>query len=181
MRTESFPRITVRRIAEVAGLSTSTLLWNYHKVEQLFGAVVKELDARSEQWVRSRTSSTVDFNKSLVLRTRLVAWMLLAGMDAGAVDTPTDGVLNVAVQQRILALEPVSRRSARVFAMLEITLSESVVLMRTAHTNWTEDDYADGIALFDTLRSLLPEAERTLGWSEASSNSMEAEIKDPAR
>ena len=171
MKELPFPRVTVRKIAEVAGLSTSTLLWNYHTVEGLFGAVVAELDARSEEWVRAQSAATVGFDQYLVLRTQLVAWMALSGMDTASVDTPIDGLLNNALQQRIRERTPVSGRTARVFAMIELFTTESVILMRDVHTNWSDDDFQDGIALFDQLRSLLPVAEGELGWSEPSTPS----------
>ncbi|MEI8406013.1 MAG: hypothetical protein WCG96_12155, partial [Actinomycetes bacterium] len=151
LRTEPLARISVRRIAEVAELNTSTMLWNFHRIELLFGAVVAELDARSERWINSQQTETAEFAEALRLRTRLVTWMSLSGMDTTSVDTSDDGLLSLLLQRRNIDLLEISPRTARTFAMVEAFLAESVILMRDVHSNWSDEDIAAGLDMFAVI------------------------------
>ncbi len=163
IRSEPFPSVTSRTIAERAGVSHSSIRRNFSSMEGLFIAVAEELNERFA--TRVATGSSEHFiDDDVVLRSRLVAWMLGEGMDPAKITYPESRPTLTAVIERQQATSPVSDRTAQLFGELSLFIGEGFATFAPVHPNLDSDDVVDAIRLIEWMRSHLAQAERDLGW-----------------
>ena len=77
LKTEPIPKVTTRRIAEVSGLSLMAIARNFGHQEGLFSAAFKELIKRHTDEMELHPNAAELFEPNLVMRTKLLAWLLL--------------------------------------------------------------------------------------------------------
>jgi len=83
LRELPFPEVTVRRIAEDSGLNVRAIVNIFGSQQGLFVAVARELGDRFAAMMASLPADQIQFtllfNEDVVLRTRLVSWLIGQG------------------------------------------------------------------------------------------------------
>ena len=169
IRSEPFPSVTSRTIAERAGVSHSSIRRNFSSMEGLFVAVAEELNERFATRAQTRSPEHL-IDDDVILRSRLVAWMLGEGMDPSKITYPEGRPTLTAVIERQQATNPVSERTAKLFGELSLFIGEGFATFAAVHPNLDSADVVDAIKLIEWMRSHLDQAERDLGWDGACSD-----------
>ncbi len=171
LRTEPFPSVTSRTIAERSGVSYSSIHRNFGSMYGLFEAVVRELSDRFAERL-PETSSDLIIDDDIKLRTRLVAWMLGEGVDPATIASiPGNPTMRNMIRRQQRASD-VGDETAQVHAELMLFLGEGFSIFSPLHSEITPERMAKGIELIEWFRAHLPEAERDLGWADDASPSM---------
>jgi len=168
MRSQPFPSITSRGIAEAAGVSHSSIRMNFGSMEGLFLAIAEELNQRfSDRAPDAPADDLID--EAVVLRSRLLAWMLGEGVEPEKISQQGRPAQS-AMMQRALVNPKVSERSARIFAEIALFAGEGFATFAPIHAGLSAADMDDAIALVGWVREHLAEAQRDLGWVEGTSS-----------
>lgn len=170
LRTRAFDRVTARLITAEAGLDLSTIPRNFGSMQNLFVIVCRQLGAqafeRRQEAVGSIDRSNAGellFDPDLVLRSRLIAWMVAEGVD-GAVEEERQKATMTLLSNEFRSQLPVSERTAWIWMHLMLFLSEGYAVFGESHY-LSQTDVIDAFQLVLALREQLPTIERTINWA----------------
>ena len=129
----------------------------------------QELVDRSLERMRGQSTNTAIFDQDLILRTKLMDWLLGTGVDPDQLKARE----GFPAQQMALAnptgLEQVSDTTAPIFSELLIFAMEGFIIFSEVHATVEDGDLLRAIAFLNELRNHLPAIERGIGWDEARS------------
>jgi AcrR family transcriptional regulator len=164
LRTLPFDEVGNQAICAEADLNPSTILQHFGTLDNLLGETAKELVRRHvEAAVASGTQPTTFGDPDVELRTRLVAWLILKGIDP---DELRSGVVeNEAVIDYQTTMLGVGPRTASAWTTLTTLLVEAYSVFAPTH-RLAPNQVADVLDLLALMRDGLPDAEQRLGWSE---------------
>jgi len=169
LRELPIPQVTTRRIAERAGLSMMAIARNFGDQHGLLAATANELANRFASAAESSARATIVFDQNLVLRTKLVAWLLQSGVDPERLAQGLSRPIMRLMAQRQQQLGEVSERTAEVMNELVTVAMEGLLTFGPVHQ--IDDAMAvDLIVLLGALRIALPEIEQRLGWADNTDN-----------
>jgi AcrR family transcriptional regulator len=163
MRTLPFDEVSVRRITDHADLNPSTVLRNFGTVQNLYNAVSTELLRRSTERLGQELNPAALFDEDVVLRTKLLAWLLANGIDPEAIAVSLQDAPVQALVENIVERVGVSRRTAEAFNEILAFSAEGFVVFNEIHTQ-DQQVRADALTLMQHFEALLPELEEKLGW-----------------
>lgn len=163
MRTLPFDEVSVRRITDHADLNPSTVLRNFGTVQNLYHAVSTELLRRSTERLGQELNPAALFDEDVVLRTKLLAWLLANGIDPEAIAVSLQDAPVQALVENIVERVGVSRRTAEAFNEILAFSAEGFVVFNEIHTQ-DQQVRADALTLMQHFEALLPELEEKLGW-----------------
>ena len=163
LRTEPFPSITSRTIAERSGVSYSSIHRNFGSMYGLFEAVIRELSDRFAERLPDAGNELV-IDEDVKLRTRLVAWMLGEGVDPATIASIPGNPTMRNMIQRLQRSTAVSDETAQIHAELMLFLGQGFSIFSPLHSEVTAERLAKGIELIEWFRAHLADAERDLGW-----------------
>jgi AcrR family transcriptional regulator len=159
-----FDEVSVRRITEHADLNPSTVLRNFGTVQNLYNAVSAELLRRSTVRLGQELNPAALFDDDVVLRTKLLAWLLANGIDPEAIAVSPHDAPVVALVDNIVERRGVARRTAAAFNEILAYAAEGFVVFNEIHTQDSQVR-ADSLTLMQHFEVLLPELEKKLGWT----------------
>jgi AcrR family transcriptional regulator len=169
LRTNPFDEATARRIAAEAGLDTSAIARNFGSMHGLFVAVCKRLTAQTLERSHSRrvaASAEIGLqlmtDPDLALRNRLVAWMIVEGMDPGVEKgsyRATLATMAAEFQSRV----SVTDRTAMLWMQVTALIAEALAVFEEVHF-LEPADRLDAMQLMLKLRDRLPEVEQEITW-----------------
>ena len=169
LRTNPFSEATARRIAAGAGLDTSAISRNFGSMHGLFVAVCKRLAALTIERSQARlpeASAEMGMrlltDPDLALRNRLVAWMIVEGMDPGVEEASLKATL-ASMAAEFQARVPVSDRTAMLWVQMTALITEAMAVFADVHF-MSPADWIDGTQMMFSLRDRLPEVERSITW-----------------
>lgn len=164
MRVLPFDEVSVRRITEHADLNPSTVLRNFGTVQHLYNAVSTELLKRSSNRFDQTLDPAALFDDDVVMRTKLLAWMLANGIDPSLISVSLDDAPVRALIENVMARTGVSIRMASAFNEILAYAAEGFVVFNELHI---QDDQVrlDALTLIQQFESMLPDLERRLGWT----------------
>jgi len=158
LRTLPFSEVTVRRIAEHAELNVRAIANIFGSQQGLFVAVARELGARFATMLASLPDDQIQFsllfNDDVVLRTRLVAWLIGQGADPEAFKVEPE----FQVSQTFMARQQpgdVSQDQAWLFAQLLQYIGEGFIVFSDAHER-RPGDLVNAAILLGRIRDELP-------------------------
>ena len=165
-----FAEITTTMIAERSDTNRPAITRNFGSLAGLLNAAAQELVDRSLDRMRGQSTNTAIFDQDLILRTKLVAWLLGTGVDPDQIKARE----GFPAQQMALAnptgLEQVSDTTARIFSELLIFAMEGFIIFSEVHATVEDGDLLRAMEFLNELRNHLPAIERGLGWDEARSD-----------
>jgi len=165
LKTEPIPKVTTRRIAEVSGLSLMAIARNFGDQEGLFSAAFQELVRRHVDEMELHPNAAELFEPNLVLRTKLLAWLLLSSADPKNFLPDVSTPLMQRLQERQSLAPTASPRAQKALNELIAVAGEGFTIFGETHLL---DDavIADVIQLVLTIRAMLPDIEKRLGWTQ---------------
>jgi AcrR family transcriptional regulator len=164
-----FAEITTTLIAERSGTNRPAITRNFGSLAGLFNATAQELVDRSMSRAQEQSSNTAIFDSDLILRTRLVAWLLGTGVDPSLLQAREGFPARQMAQLNPTGLDEVSETTARVFNELLFFAAEGFIVFSEIHSTMEDGDLLRSIAFLNELRNHLPAIERGLGWEDAPS------------
>ena len=167
LRTFPFNEVSIRRVASAAKIYPSSIQRNFGSMTGLFDAVTKELSARFSKRAARGDQLALVVDEDVVLRTRLVAWLLGQGADPTALVTTPGNPAREALIER-LGGDAVSERAEQAFVEIFILLAEGYITFADVHSGLDAARIADGFALLGGFRKHLASIETDLGWVTAS-------------
>ena len=163
MREIPFDEVSVRRITDRADLNPSTVLRNFGTVENLYNEVSKELLRRITDRLGPELNDAALFDSDVILRTRLMAWLLANGTDPSLI-APSGG--DQSVQRMVDDVQgrtKVSRRTATAFNEILSYGAEGFVVFHDVHVD-SPELRRDALQLMTMIEKHLPALEAKLGW-----------------
>lgn len=163
LESNGFGDVTTRKVAEKAGMDRSTIHQQFGSMEDLYVAVVDDLIRQTLATLEGRTTfrNFPLIEKPLVLRARLVAWMLANGTDPERLKSKEYQVARLAEQQ--FGQLGISNRTAVNFATLVGLLADATSILGPVY-DLNERTFADGVDLLVWMTSKLQEIETDLKW-----------------
>ena len=153
-----FNEVTIRRIAEHADLNAMAIMNIFGSQHGLFIAVTRVLSARFANWLANVPDESLEgatlFHEDIVLRTRLLAWLLGQGVDPESLRVDP----SLEVSGFLLARQTragVDEHTAWLFTQILLYLSEGFITFQDTHDR-RPDDLAEALALLDRVRDELP-------------------------
>ncbi len=170
LRTMTFPEVTTRRIAEAAELNLLAIQRIFGSQTGLFVAVAQTLAHNTgERLLREDAPDAimaVFADPDVVLRTRLVAWLVGNGTDPKVFRTdPESAQLPMILRKRIEShgLGENSPVAARVYSEILTVATEGFITFAETH-DFTAGDYEKAAQLLTLLADRLPGLAGELGW-----------------
>jgi AcrR family transcriptional regulator len=165
LREVPLPDVTVRKIAERANLNTMAITNIFGSQQELFVAVTRELLDRFSIAMASLPEEQLQFtlltNEDLILRTRLVAWLILQGADPQLFII--ERALNVSdVFMGRQQQDGATEGQSWLFTQLLQFLAEGFVIFREAHPH-RPDDLVKAAAILQRIRQEFPKMAEDLG------------------
>jgi AcrR family transcriptional regulator len=162
LSSRPFSSLTSRTLAAAADVSNSSISRNFGSMEGLFLAVIKELDRRFALLSASGVGAEL-IDEGLILRSRLVAWMLGEGMHPPVMKVER---MKNFMENRQISRETLSERTSWIFAQVALFLGEGFATFGPTHPRLNPGELGEAMQLIDWIRSHLEDAERDLGWGE---------------
>ncbi|MEI7859869.1 MAG: hypothetical protein WCI26_08545 [Acidimicrobiales bacterium] len=179
LRNNAFADVTTRKISEAADLNEFAIQRIFGSQLGLFAEVARELSTRFAARFAGLPLDEVQpgalFDPDLVLRTRLLAWLLGSGAEPEELKIDPALSLNQALFRRHWREGAVSEETARVFTQLIIYLAEGYITFESTHDS-QPDDIQRLAQLVEKFRDALPQFETELGWSQGG-QSLPVEVK----
>ena len=161
--TLPIPMITTRRIAQQSGLSMMAISRNFGDQEGLFAEVTRELVKRHAETMESSARTVELFEPNLMLRTKLLAWLLQNSADPkGFMPDPSRPIM-ARLDDRQRQLSDVSERTSNAMNELIALAGEGYTIFGLTHL-LDERRLSDLFQLVEAIRATLPEIELRLGW-----------------
>jgi len=164
LKTEPIPKVTTRRIAEVSGLSLMAIARNFGDQEGLFSAAFKELIKRHTDEMELHPNAAELFEPNLVMRTKLLAWLLLNSADPKNFLPDTSTPLMRRLEERQSLVTTASPRAQKALNELIAVAGEGFIIFNETH-HFDENVLSDVVQLVSTIRTMLPDIEKRLGWT----------------
>jgi AcrR family transcriptional regulator len=164
LKTEPIPKVTTRRIAEVSGLSLMAIARNFGHQEGLFSAAFKELIKRHTDEMELHPNAAELFEPNLVMRTKLLAWLLLNSADPKNFLPDTSTPLMQRLEERQSLVTTASPRAQKALNELISVAGEGFIIFNETH-RFDENALPDVVQLVATIRTMLPDIEKRLGWT----------------
>jgi AcrR family transcriptional regulator len=164
LKTEPIPKVTTRRIAEVSGLSLMAIARNFGHQEGLFSAAFKELIKRHTDEMELHPNAAELFEPNLVMRTKLLAWLLLNSADPKNFLPDTSTPLMQRLEERQSLVTTASPRAQKALNELISVAGEGFIIFNETH-RFDENVLPDVVQLVSTIRTMLPDIEKRLGWT----------------
>ena len=164
LKTEPIPKVTTRRIAEVSGLSLMAIARNFGHQEGLFSAAFKELIKRHTDEMELHPNAAELFEPNLVMRTKLLAWLLLNSADPKNFLPDTSTPLMQRLEERQSLVTTASPRAQKALNELIAVAGEGFIIFNETH-RFDENALPDVVQLVATIRTMLPDIEKRLGWT----------------
>lgn len=169
LREVPIPQVTTRRVAERAGLSMMAIARNFGDQHGLLAATANELASRFASANEFSLRASMIHDPNLVLRTKLVAWLLHSGVDPERLALDPSRPIMRSMTQRQQQVGEVSERTAGVMNELVAFAIEGLLTFSPVHQ--IDDATAvDLVLLLGALRIALPEIEQRLGWADRPSS-----------
>jgi len=163
LRRTPFDQVSWRLIAEAADLNQSTVLRAFGSTDELFSQVSLELLRRTTERIERGLSESVLVDRDAVLRTRLLVWLLIRGVDPSPFVAKSDDAPFQLLVQRLQDAVEITPRTAIAFNELVAYAAEAAMVLSPVHIQ-DEGVEADTIALVSEFLTRLPEIEKSLGW-----------------
>ena len=168
-RVTPFAEVTTRKISQAADINEFAIQRIFGSQLDLFAVVAKELNSRFAVWFAQLPADEVQpgalLDPDLVLRTRLIAWLLGNGADPEALKIDPALALNQALLDRNREVGAVSDETARLYTQIIIYLAEGFITFAATHDT-RPDDLMREAQLIAKFRDALPQFERELGWAD---------------
>jgi AcrR family transcriptional regulator len=164
LATEPIPKVTTRRIAEVSGLSLMAIARNFGDQEGLFSAAFKELIQRHANEMDAHPKTAELFEPNLVMRTKLLAWLLLNSADPKNFLPDDSTPLMKRLEERQLLSTTASPRAQKALNELIAVAGEGFTIFGETHLLDSEV-LSDVFQLVAEIRNTLPDIEKRLGWT----------------
>jgi AcrR family transcriptional regulator len=164
LKTEPIPKVTTRRIAEVSGLSLMAIARNFGHQEGLFSAAFKELIKRHTDEMELHPNAAELSEPNLVMRTKLLAWLLLNSADPKNFLPDTSTPLMQRLEERQSLVTTASPRAQKALNELISVAGEGFIIFNETH-RFDENVLPDVVQLVATIRAMLPDIEKRLGWT----------------
>ena len=169
LRNNAFADVTTRKISEAADLNEFAIQRIFGSQLGLFAEVTRELSSRFAARFADLPLDEVQpaalFDPYLVLRTRLLAWLLGSGAEPEELRIDPALSLNQALFRRHWREGAVSEEMARIFTQLIIYLAEGYITFEPTHDS-QPDDIQRLAQLVEKFRDALPQFEAELGWTQ---------------
>jgi AcrR family transcriptional regulator len=162
LRELPFDEVTARKVTDAVGLALPTISRNFGSMEGLFASVSNELLERAFRRTSVIQDLGVFFDPDLVLRTRLLAWLIAEGSDPAVFRTT---FVDDVTDQFRKESGGVSDRTARAWLHTVTFLLEGFAVFSEVR-ELSEQEFLDGFELLRVLRTKLLSAETELGWAE---------------
>ncbi|MEI7593346.1 MAG: TetR/AcrR family transcriptional regulator [Actinomycetes bacterium] len=165
LRVQPFSEVTTRRITKQAGLPLSALSRNFGSLYGLFDAVAKALLDNFTSAHAEYTALDVLSNPDVVLRTRLIAWIIGQGGDPVAFRPVGESRSNYIAerQQRLTGASP---RMAIAWAEIVTFIVEGYAVFSETHRPIGDPAISDAMVVMFELQKSLRDLELQLGWNE---------------
>jgi AcrR family transcriptional regulator len=157
--------VTSRRVASAAGVSPRVISRQFGSMVGLFDAVTKRLSEHFASQAPSLSPLELLTQPDLVLRSRLIAWLIGEGVDPARMRQRPQSDARLAMVNRFTTDLDVSPHTSRIYAEIMAYLSEGFTIFHDTHVDIDESMIRDASRLIDFFRRSLPVAERELGWS----------------
>jgi len=168
LRNNAFADVTTRKISEAADLNEFAIQRIFGSQLGLFAEVARELSSRFATRFADLPLDEVQpaalLDPDLILRTRLLAWLLGSGAETEELRIDPALSLNQALFRRHWREGAVSEETARVFTQLIIYLAEGYITFEPTHIS-KPNDIMRMAQLVDKFRDALPGIEAELGWN----------------
>ena len=164
LKTEPIPKVTTRRIAEVSGLSLMAIARNFGDQEGLFSAAFQELVRRHVNEMELHPNAAELFEPNLVMRTKLLAWLLLNSADPKNFLPDVSTPLMQRLEERQSLVTTASPRAQKALNEFIAVAGEGFNIFNETH-RYDENALSDVVQLVSTIRTMLPDIEKHLGWS----------------
>jgi len=168
LRELSFPEITVRKIAERSGLNVRAIVNIFGSQQGLFVAVARELGDRFATMMASlpddQIQFTLLFDENVVLRTRLVSWLIGQGADPEVFKVKPE----FQVSQTFMARHQpgtTTEAQAWLFAQILQYVGEGFIMFGDAHDR-RPGDLAGAAVLLGRIRDELPRLAEGISFGE---------------
>ena len=164
LREHAFADVTTAMIAERSGTNRPSINRNFGTREQLFDCVTKELSNRFAERAEDSAPTQILSDPDIVLRTRLIAWLLGEGLapdDLAVRSTSRAGEATLRRQRR----HGVGEETARIFNQMMVLLAEGFIVFWDTHVDFSDEDLIRGIELLGAIQRQLPHLEELLGWT----------------
>ena len=160
LRELPFDEVTVRKIAERAGLNTKAIMNIFGSQEGLFIEVAGELSRRFAEFLAAQPEEQiyegVPIQADFVLRTQLVAWLIAQGADPRSFTRVPDHQVSTILQARQRQREAgIGDDAIRLFTEVLQYLAEGFIIFGGAHDT-RPDDVAVAGAFMNRIRADLP-------------------------
>lgn len=162
LRSHPFDEVTTRRVSAATGLNVSVIVRNFGTMHQLFRACCERLVHDAVARTGQIGNPAVFFDPDLVLRNRLLAWMLGEGYDPSEDGVAQQQMIDRLVEQ-FRSVNPVSEQAARIW-MLFITTTLAGYTLFGELSGITPDDFNHIVRLAVAFRERLPEIAAELGF-----------------
>jgi len=158
-----FDQVTNSKICAEADLNPSTILQHFGSLNGLLAETAKYLVRRHVDKKLLLAGPTNEYNDpDVVLRNRLVAWLILNGHDAASFRSGLLADETLMTFQRT-ALQ-VDERMAAVWTTITTLIVEGISVFETTH-DLSMDQRADVVLALVALRNELPLIEKKLDWA----------------
>jgi AcrR family transcriptional regulator len=165
LKTEPIPKVTTRRIAEVSGLSLMAIARNFGDQEGLFSAAFQELVRRHADEMELHPDAAELFEPNLVMRTKLLAWLLLTSANPKNFLPDESTPLMRRLEERQSLVTTASPRAQKALNELIAVAGEGFIIFNETH-RFDENVLPDVVQLVSTIRTMLPDIEKRLGWTD---------------
>ena len=164
LRELPFDQVTAKIISEKVHLTMPTIWRNFGSMEGLLTYACSVLMAGAvERWREngSLPTFTIFFDPDIILRTRLVAWLIGEGANPELFRSPLLGSL---IEEFRGVMPEANERAATSWIYITTTLLQGNALFGEVN-GISEEIVADNYALMTYFRDLLPQAAEALGWN----------------
>ena len=137
---------------------------NFGHQEGLFSAAFKELIKRHTDEMELHPNAAELFEPNLVMRTKLLAWLLLNSADPKNFLPDTSTPLMQRLEERQSLVTTASPRAQKALNELISVAGEGFIIFNETH-RFDENALPDVVQLVATIRTMLPDIEKRLGWT----------------
>ena len=150
LSTKPFADVSIRKIALAAELPVSSVQRNFGTMDSLFGEVANELSRRFSKRAAEGSSLGLMQDPDIVLRTRLVAWMITSGSQLESVRVDATQVAYQKLLER-QQIDGLSSRTNTAFMEILLLMAQGFVVFGEVHPNLSSQVVEDGFALLGTF------------------------------
>lgn len=161
LRSHPFDEVTTRRVSAASGLNVSVIVRNFGTMHQLLRACCERLVHDALARTGQVGNPAVFFDPDIVLRNRLLAWLLGEGYDPSE-----DGLAQQQMIARLIeqfsSLNSVNEHTARIWILFVTTTLAGYTLFGDL-SGITPDDFTHIARMVVAFRDRLPEIAGELG------------------